>query len=263
MTLLVSEKVRKESYSPFKLIQEEKIVDFLFHTKGQSIVIVNNHDFLTSIFALPSEKFYRKQNDVRKRITIVLITDPPVPSLFLLEALFKEVIVIPRDTSLPVNQIQEIIRSKNAENYVIGGKIDKRTHTVILVRGDLSKLAAPFSTFRPSGINVKPDFTKFSIEDSGQTLKFGDYEASVDAVLYEFDPPYRSEKRAELAEKDESFGACLRRLRVLKGLKQNDFPDLDEREVRRIECGEVAPRKSTVEKLARKLGVSVEEIRSY
>lgn len=162
-----------------------------------------------------------------------------------------------------MEQISEIIQNKNAANYVIGGQIDKMTHSVTLIRGDLSKLGVPFSTFRPSGAHVKPDFTKFSIEDSGQTLKFGEYESSVDAVLYEFDPLYRRKRKIELAKKEKRFGASLRRLRILKSLKQSDFQGINEREIGRIERGDVKPRQSTIEKIAKQLKVSAEEIETY
>jgi hypothetical protein len=33
----------------------------------------------------------------------------------------------------------------------------------------------------------RPDFSAFSVVDSGQTIKLGDYEAATDAVLWEFD----------------------------------------------------------------------------
>lgn len=261
--VLTPEKTRKSGYLPFKAIQEKNFADSLAHTKGRFTLIAEDHDALTRIFGSLHENFYKKQADFRKRISILLIADPPLPPQSLLEALFKEAIVIPHDAALSVEQISGIIKNKNAKDYVIGGQIDKMTHTVTLIRGDLSKLAIPFSTFRPSGVNEKPDFIKFSIEDSGQTIKFGEYEASVDAVLYEFDPLYRSKRKSELAKKDKSFGACLRRLRVLKGLKQSDFHDLDEREIGRIERGEVKPRQSTIEKLAEKLDVTPKEIESY
>lgn len=260
---LAPERAGKTRYLPFKAIQEKNFGDSLTHTKGQFTLIAADHAALTRIFGSLHESFYKKQTDFKKRIKILLIADPPLPSQSLLEALFKEAIIIPHDGALPVEQISAIIKNKNSKDYVIGGQVDKMTHTVTLIRGDLSKLAVPFSTFRLSGTNVKPNFTKFVIEDSGQTLKFGDYEASVDSVLYEFDPLYRSKKKTELAKKDKSFGACLRRLRVLKGLKQSDFPGINEREIGRIERGEVKPRKSTIEEIAEQLEVASEEIETY
>ncbi|MBI2606522.1 MAG: helix-turn-helix transcriptional regulator [Deltaproteobacteria bacterium] len=137
------------------------------------------------------------------------------------------------------------------------------THTVTLVRGDLNSIVVPLSTFRPSGDGVKPDFSNFSIDDYGQTLKFGEYEASSDAVFYEFDPLYRRTRKAELAKKEKGFGASLRRLRLQKGLRQTDFSEIDAREIGRIERGEVKPRKATIEKIASTLNVDSTEITSY
>lgn len=88
----------------------------------------------------------------------------------------------------------------------------------------------------------------------------GDFEASVDAVLYSFDAEYR--RRAKLRELDSSFGASLKRLRLERGLTQKDL-GVDERTVRRIEANEVQPQKRTLKMLAERLDVAPEEIADW
>lgn len=244
-----------------KFVKEDAFESLLTKTKHESLLVAD--DAIEHVIASLQESFFKKQADLRKRLKILVIADVPLRALPALEALFKDAIVIPHKTALPLEELLEIINDKNAKNYVIGGQIDEKTHTVTLIRGDLSKLAVPFSTFRPSGIGVQPDFTRFSIEDFGQSIKFGDYDSSVHAVLYEFDPLYRKDRKAELLNKDKSFGACLRRLRILKRFKQTDFPGVDAREIGRIERGEVKPRPITIAKIAETLEVKPTEIKTY
>jgi hypothetical protein len=57
---------------------------------------------------------------------------------------------------------------------------------------------------------------------------------------------------------------ALRRLRLLRGLKQTDFAPVDEREIRRLEGNEVGVlHGETRQILADRLGVPFEEISSY
>jgi transcriptional regulator with XRE-family HTH domain len=53
-------------------------------------------------------------------------------------------------------------------------------------------------------------------------------------------------------------------LRELRGIPRSGFPSISAKEVARIERGDVErPRRSTVEAIARRLGVSPEEIATY
>ena len=126
-------------------------------------------------------------------------------------------------------------------------------------------MMVPLESFAPSGRGAKPDFNNFTIVDGGLTLKFGKYESTVDVVLYEHDAEYRKNTKRRQRENDDSFGASLRRLRLLKHLRQTDFaPEISEREIRRIEANEVIElHQQTQDALARKLGVRFSKITSY
>jgi DNA-binding Xre family transcriptional regulator len=120
------------------------------------------------------------------------------------------------------------------------------------------------TAFRKSGDGTEPDFSRFSIEDSGQSVRFGEYEASTESILYGFDANYRKRHRKNLIKTEKGLGASIRRLRLQKGLRQTGFSDVDEKEIRRIETGEVKkPHKSTLQKIAAKLGVDVEELGNF
>lgn len=166
---------------------------------------------------------------------------------------------------IDAEELEEVFDSENPENLMIGGFVNQSTQTVTLWRGNLEPLIVPFSAFEISGAGTAPDFQDLSIIDCGQTLKLGEYEAAVDAILYEFDAKYRRTISRKRRLEDRSFGAALRRLRLQKGLRREDFsPDLAAKTVARIEQGEVKKiRKSTLESLARRLNVEPGQIKYY
>jgi hypothetical protein len=181
--------------------------------------------------------------------------------------LFRHVAVANRpDSFLPTEELGEVLTADNCADLFMGGTVDNDSEVVALVRGDLSKLVVPMAIFRPSGNGTKPDFEHFSVIDHGHTLKFGVYEASADAVLYECDPKYRQHLGAMRRDSQKGFGPALRRLRKQRGLKRSDFAPLNEKTVARIERGEVKPggiQKETLAVLAATLGVSPDSIESY
>jgi DNA-binding Xre family transcriptional regulator len=132
-------------------------------------------------------------------------------------------------------------------------------------RGDLAPLTVPFSAFEPSGAGTEPNFNEFSVVDSGQTIQLGDYEAAVDAILYEYDPQYRRTISKKRLQEDQSFGASLRRLRKQRGLRREDFePDVSEKTIARIEQGKVKRiQQKTLAALAKHLAVEPQEIATF
>ena len=100
--------------------------------------------------------------------------------------------------------------------------------------------------------------------DCGNTVRLGSYEAAADAILYEADPNFRSRLLAKKRAEDKTFGACLRRLRLLRGLGQGDFGDVAAKTIARIERGETeAPHGHTLRVIAARLGIEPDEILSY
>jgi hypothetical protein len=105
---------------------------------------------------------------------------------------------------------------------------------------------------------------RLGFTDCGNTVRLGEYEAAADAILYEADPEYRSRLRAKRREEDRSFGACLRRLRLQRGLLQGDFGDVTAKTIARIERGETAaPHGKTLAFIAARLQVEPDDIMSY
>lgn len=74
----------------------------------------------------------------------------------------------------------------------------------------------------------------------------------------------RKRMRERELNQDSSFGAALQRLRLQKHVSRQDFPRVSAKTIARIERGEVEhPHSETLEIIARKLGVRVEEIGSF
>jgi DNA-binding Xre family transcriptional regulator len=186
-------------------------------------------------------------------------------SIPVLSTLFRRIAFTVDGGFIPAEELAEVLDSENRANLFIGGFVNEATDTITFWRGTLQPLTVPFSAFGKSGDGTAPDFDSFSVIDCGQTVKFGDYEAAVDAILYEFDPEYRRATSKKRLQEDRSFGAALRRLRKQRGLRREDFePDLSAKTVARIEQGKVARiQKKTLHSLARHLAVDPQEIASF
>jgi hypothetical protein len=196
---------------------------------------------------------------------LIALEPPPAQSVPSLLGVFKEVLGLGEDYRwLPVEELLKALTGDDAANRFIGGAADFESETVVLVRGDRDVLVLPFSAFEASGNGARPDFGKLAFTDFGHTVVLGDYEASADAVLYENDAAYRRMLNKERLESEKSFGASLRRLRLQRKLKQDDFAPLAKKTIARIESNEVEkPHGKTLEILAHKLGVRSDEIETY
>jgi hypothetical protein len=69
--------------------------------------------------------------------------------------------------------------------------VDQSGKTLTLIRSNNDTLIVPFSFFTTSGDGTEPDFTNVMLRDHGHTVALGAYEASADAILYEYAPDYR------------------------------------------------------------------------
>lgn len=207
--------------------------------------------------------FSRLTRGKRRRDQLLVLEPLDAPEqVSLAHALFSR--VVPGFNLLPPDQMAEVLGLENRDEYCIGGSVDRETETVTLFRGDLSTVVVPFSFFEPSSVAVAPDFARFSVSDSGQTLAFGEYEASMDAVLYELDTDYRRRVKAQRLTEDRSFGASLRRLRKQRKIRRSDFAPVSAKTIARIERGEVdRPHRGTLEQIAHVLDVDVEELAEY
>jgi len=184
-----------------------------------------------------------------------------------LSILFRKLVFAEGNGFVTSDELAEILNAENRSELAIGGIVNGKTERITLWRGNFEPMTIPFSAFETAGDGTAPDFSRFSIIDCGQTVKLGDYEAAIDAILYEFDPDYRRELSKKRRQEDRSFGAALLRLRKQRGLSRKDFEsEVAAKTIARIETGKASPdriRKSTLEAIGRILDVEPDEIASF
>lgn len=167
-------------------------------------------------------------------------------------------------TLLSPEELAEVMESDNPQDLFIGGTVDFEDSRVVLFRGNLETLVVPLEWFRASRSGPSPDPTRLRIDDSGQTVCLGDYEAASDAIFYEFDVEARRRMKARERASENSLGASIRRLRLQRGLSQGDFGEINAKTISRIEIGRSeSPHESTLQGIAARLNVPPEELGSY
>jgi len=179
-----------------------------------------------------------------------------------LSAGFSRVIPNP-EAALAGQELAEVLHAEHPEDYVVAAHHHRSEDQLTLWRGDFSTLILPLADLRERA-SRRFNPRQLAISDYGQTLALGSYEVSVDSMLYERDPAYRRRANARRRDQDTSFGGCLRRLRILRGIGRDEFPGLRSKTIARIERGEVEkPHDRTLLTIAKVLGVLPEEIESY
>ncbi len=165
---------------------------------------------------------------------------------------------------LPITELIEVLGSDNRADLFLGGVVLAALSSLLLYRGNLEPITIPLDWFVSRPGSPEPDVSNFAVTDYGQTIRLGGYEAATDAILYEFDEDYRARARKRRLEQDESIGGSIRRLRLQKGLRQSDFPGVTAKEIARIERGKVRrPHRETLERIANRTGVPVDQLESY
>lgn len=195
---------------------------------------------------------------------LLLLTEAKRAQRDFLHVMFR-VVVAPRPGTsfLPREELMDVLPAPNRDELFITGFVDLCDEVVVLYRGNLEPVVVPFEFFRHRSTD-DPDFHDFEVIDYGHGVRFGEYEAATDFVLYMHDPVYRRRAKARELRHDPSFGACVRRLRLYNVVARDDFPGVSEKEIARIERGEIQkPHRRTVEAIAKRLGVKPSEITSY
>ncbi len=165
---------------------------------------------------------------------------------------------------LPIAELADVLGSDRRADLFIGGEVIPSRSEILLYRGNLEPITVPLEWFLSRPGSRDPDATRFAVTDYGQTVRLGEYEASTDAILYEFDEDYRARAKKRMVEQDSSLGGAIRRLRLQKGLRQTDFPGITAKEIARIEKGLVKkPHQETIRKIAKRTGVPVDQIQTY
>jgi hypothetical protein len=183
----------------------------------------------------------------------------------LLHALFRFVVSKEEGVRLlPIGQLAEALNFFPRADRFIGTAPARDDKTVILYRGNLEALVVPLAWFEAQPGSLRPALSEVAVTDFGQTICLGKHEASAAHILHKFDEQYRQRTKHQRNAADRTLGGILRRLRLERGLRQRDFPGVTGKEIARIERSEVKkPRLRTLARIAKRLGIRVQEISRY
>ena len=243
-----------------------RLVDALRDASRDCLWIVPNVVTVSRLLEAAQELLQEKVRP-KHHFGSLLVLEATRPSAVpVLNSFFGPVVgASPSFKHLPYDELMEALDTPDAaaKDLIIGGWANLENELLVLVRGSLQTLVAPFSMFEATEL-ARPDFRKLSFEDFGQTVRLGKYGASSDSLLYELDVDYRRRLNARRRESERGFGPALRRLRKQRGLSRSDFPGLTEKTLARIERGEIGkPHQRTVRVLEQTLGMTVEEVATY
>ena len=196
---------------------------------------------------------------------LLILDEPSGPRKELLHLLFRVVVAPGKGvTLLPIEILREVLASDRRTEVFVAGMIDRAAELAVLYRGNLAPTVVPFAWFLRRNPTPKPNFRDFELTDYGQSVRFGEYEAATDLILYDFDADYRRRAKERQLKLDDSLGGCIRRLRLIRGLSREDFPGVSGKQIARIERGEITNvRARTLAAIAAALKVRPEEITSY
>lgn len=105
------------------------------------------------------------------------------------------------------------------------------------------------------------ELVNLSVSSSGSRIHWaaGDIDLDMDAIREFIDPAERKTAESKYRADAVQYGVAIRKLREHSGLRQANISGLSEREVRRLENGEVLPHSDTLKKLADAHGWPVAE----
>jgi hypothetical protein len=128
-------------------------------------------------FQLESAPTMTPDNEVQhmKPFRIAKVSDPMTA--------YEQLIQTEPEAMVSQEEYDEISKAEHPENYFISGH--QFRDFISFSRIGKEPLRVPNSLFE--GVRVKPDFDKFQIIDAGQTVKFGDYEAAVSAIIHDLE----------------------------------------------------------------------------
>ena len=246
----------------FRVTKDADLNEAFRHSLSESVWIVAPRSVERLIKAASS--FFVGHPKPRFLGDLLMLAPPRSEVLPSLHGYFRTVVgEVPSFKLLPPEQLADVLTSDKRRDLFIAGSVDEQSGTLTLVRGDFSRLTVPLKIFIAAG-PAKPDLRRFAVDDYGNAVRFGDYEASAHSVLFRVDLDYRRRVNKQRKAEEKGFGPSLRRLRLLRGLSRTDIPGVASKTIARIERGETGKSQGeTLKKIAQALDVRPEEIESY
>ena len=107
---------------------------------------------------------------------------------------------------------------------------------------------------------TRGELEHFEIAEDGSYVRWPEFDVDLDWNGFaRLSGQENASRQAESRAFRSDYGAAIRRLRELHGLRQRDMKEIDERHVRRIEKGESSATASALKKLARSHEMSVRD----
>ena len=241
----------------YRVSSKRQLAEQYHAASPQSVWVASTTDSLASLVMHSAVQSSDKR--------LLVLDDAPDVAQQLYGAYFRYVVAASDALRLPdFDELTMVLSAPNRRDLFIGGVFDRQSSAVLLYRGTLEPLVVPSRWFvnRASGAVVDP--TDLRVIDHGQTVRLGRFEASSDAILYEFDVVYRRAAKKRALNEDASLGASIRRLRLQRGLSRDDFPGVSAKAIARVERSEIAmPHAKTLTTIASILGVPVARLDSY
>jgi hypothetical protein len=122
----------------------------------------------------------------------------------------------------------------------------------------------PVSALPPLREMPAAEVARFEVSESGSRLHWhhGDIDLTLESIQAVVDPAVRAKQERQYRLDAQRYAKAIRLLREKLGLSQSAITGLSDRAVRRIEQGERIPHSSTLEKLAKAHGMSVNQYMS-
>ena len=110
----------------------------------------------------------------------------------------------------------------------------------------------------------KSEWRNFEISETGSHIHWsaGDIDLNLESIRYRCDPKYQREVDKRRIQEIKAIGEAVKSVRVKYNLKQTEC-GITEREMRRIEKGEVLPHSTTLKKLAKAHGLELSNYLSF
>jgi len=225
------------------------------------VVIIDTHATLAAVRQLLTLAL-RHQH--RRRLSAILLIPLEAATIAAMRAVFHEVLTAEEFTFLPVDDLLSALRSPDPGTRAIGVAFSRKLGLVTVVTGAMQRLVVPVGQIleqrKPSQAGEQA-----IIGGGGRTIAFGKRTVTIEAIRKAQDPLYRREVRRQARATDTSFGACLRRARLSRGLDQGGLGTSD-RSIRSIEAGitaEKAIRRKTRKQIEKALRMTFEKVKTY
>ncbi|MCB9520196.1 MAG: helix-turn-helix domain-containing protein [Myxococcales bacterium] len=133
------------------------------------------------------------------------------------------------------------------------------TDRLLVVSCALDRTDVPWTALPALATLSEGERAAFVVEEHGSFLHWpqADVHLDLDGLRVASSPARRRAAERLVRDHDAQLGAAIRSLREDAGLRQRDIQDLTERQLRRVEAGQVRPRVATYEALAAAHGLAL------